>query len=547
MVPAAGGVQLQPVADESRAAEETTPHVTTSSYDFAGPVQLRKSYIVASTPRCGSTFLCSLLWQTGVLGAPSEYWNCRKRASPKTIGTRMMERLEASSGVDYLTKLLACRTSKNGIFGVKVHFSHFEEVLRGFPKVLDMLSPVTYIYIERQDKLAQAVSMARSLQTGVWAAGRNRQRPPMTYDRNLISRCLDTLETQRLGWLRWFQTNRIDPTIVTYEKLIADPASVVSGIIDLLGVSNDDPHEVQQRAVQRQSDGTNKEWAARFRNEIEIGAERGEGPAVLARNQALLVAGEAQARTGQQPAIDRSRGSHFFDRYEWSKGSEPELKARNLGVFAAKRRRDRYEAIVGRNRELFQNAHVLDVQCGGGQWTLAALDAGAAYVVGLESRRRPIETAMENFTKHGIDSESYQFVRAKMPAGLRKFRPGTFDVILCQDWLSDLHLFFYHLHRLEPKHVIFDTAISGRKRPAVFFKTTTFKLKEQDMPLPDAKKRRAAFIAAMPNHAVIRMLCERFGFRCHFIDWQSLGITNWLGIGDYEKDRRRTYVLDRIS
>ena len=243
MVPARGGAQVKPVADPAR-PEQNPQTITAKSFDFPGQVPLSKSYIVASTPRCGSTFLCSLLWQTGVLGAPSEYWNCHKSGARKTIGIRMMERLEATSGPDYLTKLLACRTSQNGVFGVKVHFFDFQEVLRGFPQVLEVLAPVTFISIEREDKIAQAVSLARSLQTGAWTAGRNRQRPDVTYDRDLISRCLTSLEAQRLGWARWFETNRVDAHGVTYEKLAADTSGVVSSIVELLGAQSDEPHEI---------------------------------------------------------------------------------------------------------------------------------------------------------------------------------------------------------------------------------------------------------------------------------------------------------------
>ena len=61
--------------------------LTDSRLDLPGPVSLRKSYIVASTDRSGSTFLCSMLWRTGVLGAPAEYWNYRVRSEAKPIGT----------------------------------------------------------------------------------------------------------------------------------------------------------------------------------------------------------------------------------------------------------------------------------------------------------------------------------------------------------------------------------------------------------------------------------------------------------------------------
>ena len=537
MVPARGGAQVKPVPDPSRPAEQNPQTITAKSFDFPGPVRLRKSYIVASTPRCGSTFLCSLLWQTGVLGAPSEYWNCHKSGARKTIGIRMMERLEATSGPDYLTKLLACRTSQNGVFGVKVHFFDFQEVLRGFPQVLEVLAPVTFISIEREDKIAQAVSLARSLQTGAWTAGRNRQRPDVTYDRDLISRCLTSLEAQRLGWARWFETNRIDAHAVTYEKLAADTGGVVSSIVELLGAQGDEPHEIQVRTIQRQSDGTNKEWASRFKSEIKAGTESRQTTEAIERDRF-----PPNRHSGAAQSV-----AHFFDRYDRIKFTDAEDRQGGLGVFAKKRRRDRYEAIIGRNRELFQSARVLDVQCGGGIWSLAALDAGAARVVGVDSRLKPIETAKQTFGKYGVEPNSYEFIKAKVFAALRTLDPGAFDLILCQDSLSDLHCFFDEAQRLKPKHVILDTAISHRKPPVVVFKTTTFKLRDPKATAPEANpRRRIASIVALPNHAVISMLCERFGFRCRFVDWQSLGITNWVGITDYENDRRRTYVLERL-
>ena len=115
--------------------------------------------------------------------------------------------------------------------------------------------------------------------------------------------------------------------------------------------------------------------------------------------------------------------AHFFDRYDRIKFTDAEDRQGGLGVFAKKRRRDRYEAIIGRNRELFQNARVLDLQCGGGIWSLAALDAGAAHVVGVDSRKKPIETA----TEPSPNTASKPLVRigqGKMFAELRTLTPA---------------------------------------------------------------------------------------------------------------------------
>src|SRR5688572_18289411 len=119
MIPTSKTMQAQSNVRKASPVDGSIRTLTDSWYDFPDKVPLRKSYLIASTPRCGSTLFSTVLWQTGLLGAPSEYWSYHKRAAVKTIGTRMMERLEALSRADYLTKLLACRTSRNGVFGVK--------------------------------------------------------------------------------------------------------------------------------------------------------------------------------------------------------------------------------------------------------------------------------------------------------------------------------------------------------------------------------------------------------------------------------------------
>ena len=78
--------------------------------DFPQSVRLRKSYIVASSYRCGSTFFCAELMRTGVLGAPGEYLNVGEGRLLRDI---MMRRLRVDSPENYFSKLLGCRTSRN--------------------------------------------------------------------------------------------------------------------------------------------------------------------------------------------------------------------------------------------------------------------------------------------------------------------------------------------------------------------------------------------------------------------------------------------------
>ena len=229
--------------------------------DFRRTVPLRKSYIVASSYRCGSTFFCSKLWSTGILGAPSEYLNVGAGRMTRDF---MMRRLRVDTPENYFAKLLGRRTSKNGVFGMKVHFPHFEAAMSWYPSILRVLSPVTYIYLNRKDTLAQAVSMAKAMQTDAWQPWDEEVSATLIYNGPLIAQCLRELHQQKLGWLRWFEANRITPSIVQYEDSVADAASVIRSIVELLDVANDEPEQIALPVLEKQGDQVNLEWRDRF-------------------------------------------------------------------------------------------------------------------------------------------------------------------------------------------------------------------------------------------------------------------------------------------
>jgi trehalose 2-sulfotransferase len=518
-----GAMQVRRIAGRLRraAATDTAGQALSpanQAFDLPGPVPLRKSYILASTPRCGSAFICARLWATGVLGAPAEYF-----AHQKYVATKMMDRFRTSSPAEYLEKLLACRTSSNGVFGAYVDFNDFEGALADLPELLNALSPVTYVFINRRDQLVQAAYMARDVQAD--AASRliqeKRQRTPARYDRDMISKWLGRIERQRLGWMRWFAVNKIDPLVVNYEELITHPAAVARKIVNLLGVQHDEPQKLRVVLAEKPNDRVSEAWAARFESEIATGI-RETGIA---------------APTAEVPVDDGKKTEPapvIFDRFH-------EINGTAAGSAAAKRVRDRYKAIIGRNRALFRGARVLDLSSGDGCWSLAALDAGATHVVGIEWKPKAFASASAGFAKLGVEPGSYRFVNEKIFDALSSFAPGEFDLIMCRELSPDPHFFFQCLERLRPKHIVLDTNIIEQKEPSL-----AFTLRRENRPGPGGGWRFSAIDAA-PSHALIRTLCDCFGFHCRMINWRALGITDWTAVDDYKRSRRRTYVLDRLD
>ena len=350
-------MQLKPLVEE-----KPIRFVLDERLDFNHRVPLRKSYIVASSYRSGSNYLCWELWRTSILGAPVEFLN------PYDALPVLMNRFKAVSPADYISKLLAHRTSRNGVFGLKTHFHHFEAFLKQYPTLLDALAPVTFIHLSRRDKIAQAVSMAKALQTDFWTSRIQSERVPPQYDRELIAKCLDEIKLQDLNWPLWFEKHGITPFPVMYEDFVADPPGVVHSIQKLLGVEDDERAEVNVPPTKSQSDDTNRMWIERFRREMQVNS--------------IHVASAAAAPEPKPAAVELP---HPLDRYERFIKTLPAAPGSASGFVDAIRLRHRYGAIVARNRDLFQNARVLDIMGARGLWTLAALDAGAAHVVCMTS------------------------------------------------------------------------------------------------------------------------------------------------------------------
>ncbi len=75
---------------------------------------------------------------------------------------------------------------------------------------------------------------------------------------------LREIQQQNLSWLQWFETNSVAPFVVYYEDVVADTASVVRKIIDLLGAANEEPDRTHVPFIEKLGDEVNVEWRERF-------------------------------------------------------------------------------------------------------------------------------------------------------------------------------------------------------------------------------------------------------------------------------------------
>ncbi len=245
------------------------------------------SYIICSTPRTGSTFLCDLLASTKVAGNPDsffmrdvdpvwvEQWGLPDRAN----------RGDADDCAAYLRAAINAGKGQTDMFGLRLMkrdlgdlLAMIDKVFPGLPSDRDRLQAafgkVLYIHLAREDKLAQAISMVKAEQTGLWHIAPDgseveRLSPPKgpEYDFDRIARMLAELEQFDAAWRTWFEEQGIEPLRIGYESLSANPVEAVARVCKALGVA--EPASARVKAgVAKLADAISLEWKRRYQSEM---------------------------------------------------------------------------------------------------------------------------------------------------------------------------------------------------------------------------------------------------------------------------------------
>jgi trehalose 2-sulfotransferase len=245
------------------------------------------SYIICSTPRSGSTLLCKLLASTGRTGNPNSFYHRQEFMREWAAEWGLPE--EAKLGADYDREYLAgaITAGKGGtpIFGMRLQRDYaamlsqtLDRIHPGLPSDANRFErafgEVLYLHLSRRDKVAQAVSLVKGEQTGLWhlnADGTELERVGVPrkpfYDFESIYREFASLQRQDRAWEEWFDQQGIAPLRIEYEALSEDPAGTVAQVCEALGVSVPEPDSLKI-GVAKIADAESAEWVRRFRAEL---------------------------------------------------------------------------------------------------------------------------------------------------------------------------------------------------------------------------------------------------------------------------------------
>ena len=253
------------------------------------PTQPERSYFLCGTPRSGTWLLSGLLASSGVAGRPHEWF------LPE-VETRCREEWNVDTPAGYLQRVLLAGTTPNGVLGVKLMWGYLGSLLArlgrqdvpaaptspahaysgrlvarahepvrtsALPQITRHFPNPQFVWIQRQDVTAQAVSWAKALQTQRWQHWGDPVQAPV-YNREQVAALLDNIAAGEAGWRGWFFSNEIEPVKVSYEDLAADTVGVAGGVVQALGIAADAARFTQQTV--KLTDDANREWISRYRN-----------------------------------------------------------------------------------------------------------------------------------------------------------------------------------------------------------------------------------------------------------------------------------------
>jgi LPS sulfotransferase NodH len=238
-----------------------------------------KSYLVCSLPRSGSWLLSFALEDTGLLGQPYPYF------CPRVLDYCSATWFLPSPPPlhDYIDAIMKNSTTADGILGAKIEWFDLVNLmeLAGNEWSVDttgqerqvleeLLGDVQLIYLERRDKVREAVSFCRALETREWArpADNSTSWPDGEPDFEWFDEVFDLLMKEDTEWAQFFQRNGYQPFRVEYEEYTRDQHSfgtTVLGILEYLGVSVPAKFVPPQPRQRRQSNDTSEEIVRHYR------------------------------------------------------------------------------------------------------------------------------------------------------------------------------------------------------------------------------------------------------------------------------------------
>jgi LPS sulfotransferase NodH len=231
--------------------------------------------------RSGAHLLCEGLRATQRAGRPLQYFH--QHLAPKYAARYGLDAVGQFS--HYVRGIVSATATSNGVFGFRSEPWDMNKLVErlsdsgqfGKPEAAESellrsaFPRLRCVQLTREDKVRQAVSKARAMQTNHWLARKEKKVPgEPQFDPALIAQCEQAATQAEEMWAAFFRRNGIEPFAVTYEELCRDYPATVARVLDFLHIRPSRGFELGPPRTSRQADATTEEWVRRY-TELRIG------------------------------------------------------------------------------------------------------------------------------------------------------------------------------------------------------------------------------------------------------------------------------------
>lgn len=194
------------------------------------------------------------------------------------------------------------------------------------------------------------------------------------------------------------------------------------------------------------------------------------------------------------------------------------------------RRRYFFERLLSLTGGTLAGRRVLDLGCNAGYWSLQALEAGADFVLGLDTHAPYLEQARLVFDAVGIEPDRHRFEQADV---FEHALGEQFDVVLCLGLLDHVARpleLFARIAGVGAELIVIDTEVS-RARAPLFELTRLYDSRAAEHPL-----------VLVPSRTAVLELAAMFDLRAVAL---ALNVDDFTGMEDYRRERRLAFICAR--
>ena len=255
------GVQMNSFYEKFALVLEDRTIVNNYRHQYAEKKHKLNPYLIAITPRSGSSWLTELIYKTQLAGNPEEWFNQENLDG-------ILALYPCGSLQDYLKCIKVAQSTSNNVFGLEASFFQLKPVLETMSLEQIFCPNFKSIYLTRNDFIKQGISLYKAVTSTYYHANQDiKEVKNVDYDSSKIKYWILHILHQEFFWEKLFKKNRLQPLRITYEKLVENPELCVKDILSHIGVKQATINVPVQTEHKKISNHKSKEMYEKFQQE----------------------------------------------------------------------------------------------------------------------------------------------------------------------------------------------------------------------------------------------------------------------------------------